>query len=411
MQENILRRGPDASKIVDYTTNTHDIFFAASILWLQGDHLTSQPFEDDSSIFIYNGDIFGGSAINDDYRIKQGDTKLFQNILTNEIENNLCLSKSLSGLHGPYAFVYLNKKSNKLYFGRDHYGRRSLLIGKCKTSSTSLILTSVAKRGLKNYDLIELPSIGTFCLDLTTEKLYIYAWTEQNLNFQQKLEEVSAFIKQDIITVNNYENQGSIQFNRGPNESDLLKFKISHKETILRDLLRNNEWLERVNALTNLLKQAISKRISTQPPYCKNCMSSMSVCKHATTGVLFSGGIDCSILALLSDAFVDKDRPIDLINVAFDSKKLNGDYNTPDRQTGLDSLRELQHLCPERVWNFLQVNVTKEELDAEREGRIANLIYPLESILDDSLGCALWFAARGRTTDYTSSCRVRRLFI
>jgi len=45
--------------------------------------------------------------------------------------------------------------------------------------------------------------------------------------------------------------------------------------------------------------------------------------------------------------------------------------------------------------NF-QVNVSKEELKKCRDDVIADLIYPLNSILDDSLGCALWFAARGK---------------
>lgn len=30
-----------------------------------------------------------------------------------------------------------------------------------------------------------------------------------------------------------------------------------------------------------------------------------------------------------------------------------------------------------------------------REAHISNLVYPLGTVLDDSIGCALWFAARG----------------
>lgn len=47
---------------------------------------------------------------------------------------------------------------------------------------------------------------------------------------------------------------------------------------------------------------------------------------------------------------------------------------------------------------------------------ITNLIYPLNTILDESLGCALWFASRGRgtlngTTEmYTSPARVGHLY-
>lgn len=62
--------------------------------------------------------------------------------------------------------------------------------------------------------------------------------------------------------------------------------------------------------------------------------------------------------------------------------------------------------------NYLkQINVRQEELQDLRRQHIADLIYPLKSILDDSLGCALWFAARGKGVingqPYTSSARVR----
>lgn len=30
-----------------------------------------------------------------------------------------------------------------------------------------------------------------------------------------------------------------------------------------------------------------------------------------------------------------------------------------------------------------------------RKSRISNLVYPLTTVLDDSIGCAIWFAARG----------------
>lgn len=45
-----------------------------------------------------------------------------------------------------------------------------------------------------------------------------------------------------------------------------------------------------------------------------------------------------------------------------------------------------------------------------RKNRITHLIYPLNSVLDESLGCALWFACRGKGSSnnvpYTSSAKV-----
>lgn len=58
--------------------------------------------------------------------------------------------------------------------------------------------------------------------------------------------------------------------------------------------------------------------------------------------------------------------------------------------------------------------MTQEELLSCRKNTITHLIHPLKSVLDDSIGCALWFAARGRGTldgvAYTSPARVSCYF-
>ncbi|KAJ8954793.1 hypothetical protein NQ318_014905 [Aromia moschata] len=168
-------------------------------------------------------------------------------------------------------------------------------------------------------------------------------------------------------------------------------------------MLNNRDWLARVLELKEKLEEALRKRISSQPNYCNVCIKERKPCRHSSLGVLFSGGVDCAVLAVLVDEFVEKNRPIDLINVAFD--ELNG-YLTPDRITGLKTLEELKNINPSRKWNFIEVNVSQTELDELRKERIADLIYPLKSILDDSLGCALWFASRGKQgEDLVSSCR------
>lgn len=62
-------------------------------------------------------------------------------------------------------------------------------------------------------------------------------------------------------------------------------------------------------------------------------------------------------------------------------------------------------------FNFLQIDVSREELDFVRDSHISKLIYPSDSVLDESLGSALWFAASGKGTvnglPYVSSATVR----
>lgn len=102
-------------------------------------------------------------------------------------------------------------------------------------------------------------------------------------------------------------------------------------------------------------------------------------CHHSKIGILFSGGLDSTILAALADEFVPHDEPIDLLNVAFEREKKEGDpkkkqsrkkkhldfsqdeedkYLVPDRITGKKASDELKKLYPNRQWNFVQVNHT-----------------------------------------------------
>lgn len=63
-----------------------------------------------------------------------------------------------------------------------------------------------------------------------------------------------------------------------------------------------------------------------------------------------------------------------------------------------------------RNWNLVEVNVTRNELDEALKSRIPHLVYPLSTVLDESIGSVLWFGARGHGlvdgTEYTSNCRV-----
>ena len=41
------------------------------------------------------------------------------------------------------------------------------------------------------------------------------------------------------------------------------------------------------------------------------------------------------------------------------------------------------------------MDVTAEEVDRARRDSFSHLVHPLYTVLDDSIGCALWFAAKG----------------
>ena len=64
-------------------------------------------------------------------------------------------------------------------------------------------------------------------------------------------------------------------------------------------------------------------------------------------------------------------------------------------------IQELSAL-QDRSIALVQVNVGLEELRSLRTSHIKHLLHPLHTVLDDSIGCAIWFAARGRGVDYVT---------
>lgn len=374
-------------------TISHDncnFVFAASVLWLQGKEATKQPIETDKSVLVYNGNLYGITALANN---SSNDTE----ILLENLEHSKDVYLTLLEVQGPFAFIYLDKRSSKLYFGRDLYGRRSLLIGK---QGDNILLTSVACKAMQ-YDCIELPALGIFCYDLHSRNIELMPWKLRHKDFEDKIEELERCLNKTVYI--NEANGLSLPLDYfPPTENDLVLYKqlenIPFNES-LSVLLENHLWKSKVLNLAELLSAAVQKRILTQPQFCQNCIEKCDLCNHPLTGILFSGGVDCTILALIADCFVDKDRAIDLLNVAFSN-------NAPDRHTALETWKELKILRPNRNWNFVEINITRDELEQERRKRIADLIYPRNTILDDSLGCAMWFASRGQNENYRSPCRV-----
>ena len=60
-------------------------------------------------------------------------------------------------------------------------------------------------------------------------------------------------------------------------------------------------------------------------------------------------------------------------------------------------------LFSHKIILYLQLQFSVHSLYCCREEHISHLVYPLNTVLDDSLGCAMWFAARGKGVLYTAS--------
>ena len=122
----------------------------------------------------------------------------------------------------------------------------------------------------------------------------------------------------------------------------------------------------------------------------------------AKVAILFSGGLDCTILARLCHDLLPLNEGVDLLNVAFENPRIHSNLEPgtspyelcPDRITGRSSHAELQQVCSSRQWRFVEVNVPYTETTAHRATVMA-LMHPHNTEMDLSISYALYFASRG----------------
>ena len=133
--------------------------------------------------------------------------------------------------------------------------------------------------------------------------------------------------------------------------------------------------------------------------------------RAAPVALLFSGGLDCTVLAALVAEHLPPESPIDLLNVAFENPRSiaaawasgaqaepgtfpHDMYAVPDRVAARKSAEDLRRLYPTRTWNMVEVNVPYSEYEAYTP-TVQALMHPSATVMDLSIACALYFAARG----------------
>ncbi len=67
-------------------------------------------------------------------------------------------------------------------------------------------------------------------------------------------------------------------------------------------------------------------------------------------------------------------------------------------------MQELRRLVPSCGFNFVEVNVRREELQAVRAQHVRHLLHPLNTVLDDSIGQLLFAQTPEPYFFYESAC-------
>ncbi|KAL1738835.1 asparagine synthase-domain-containing protein, partial [Schizophyllum fasciatum] len=385
-----MAAGPDAQRACTMYINDTKLVFYASELRLRGDNPVVQPHEGDGNVLCWNGEIFGGLDVSPH---ENDGLKLF--VALGSLSTVEQVVEFFGTLEGPYAFVYYQHRTRSLIFGRDPLGRRSLLVHKPTAQQPYFILSSTSTGAHSGCRFEELSTTGLFLINI--DRL------DENNVSQPALRE-SRFMATIRQTLTHF------QATLPPVNTDEPAEDLHQIDALASDL---PPYLENAAAeFQRHLEDSVHRRIFDIPePSTKG---------EARVGVLFSGGIDCSVLALLADKYTPSDEPIDLLNVAFENpRKLGADvdrnakrktkpkpatapasppqkpaYMVPDRVTGLEEVEELRRLCPRRVWNFVEVNIPFEETQVARS-TIGATMYPCRTVMDLSLAQALYFAAKG----------------
>lgn len=439
---NLKRRGPNSSKQLLKSNVNYQCLFSGHVLHLRG-VLTAQPLEDErGNVFLWNGEVFSGIMV----EAEENDTQIMFNYLSS-CKNESDILSLFSEVQGPWSFIYYQASTHHLWFGRDFFGRRSLL-WHFSSLGKSFCLSSVGSQTSEVANKWqEVPASGIFRIDLKSTSisksvvLKLYPWkyiSKENVikecvnsltqisanlpNFVSVVEnEAKLYLKEPVVPLNMMLPQTSFDIHCSNISS------IPPSRETLQVFLTDEHMKEVVQQFIDVLSIAVKRRVLCLPrdEYLTPSEVLTTCDRKANVAILFSGGIDSMVIATLADRHIPLDEPIDLLNVAFMTKEKSistsfnkkrrkhknceipseessknaaspdQHFSVPDRITGRAGLKELQAANPSRIWNFVEINVSLEELQELRRTRICHLVQPLETVLDDSIGCAVWFASRG----------------
>ncbi|KAF1919908.1 asparagine synthase-domain-containing protein [Ampelomyces quisqualis] len=370
--------------------------FLSTVLSLRGKAIVEQPLRDAStgSILCWNGECWSMGAMA--YITGNDSEPVLAQLLrasskaTSPEAAVVATMNLLATCRGPHAFVFYDARHKLVYYGRDCLGRRSLLQ---KTTLHGLVLSSVCDNASGDSwtevdaDGIYIVHLDAFASDGPSS---LPRHVPRRLSSQADETKVSLTLPFPALN-------RSIKSFSPPDGDTAAALKRS-----LLDALR----LRTFN---------VREAVSLTP--------SNNVAQPAKIAVLFSGGLDCTILARLCHDLLPITNSIDLLNVAFENPRIHSHLGAdtspyelcPDRITGRSSFAELQRVCPGRRWQFVAINVPYKDTKCHRT-HVMTLMHPHNTEMDLSISYALYFASKGTgvinegdhiaPTAYTTTARV-----
>ncbi|WWC66825.1 uncharacterized protein I206_100732 [Kwoniella pini CBS 10737] len=379
-----VQRGPDSQQTYTHIIESIDgciieVSLTATVLGLRGE-LTAQPLIGTRGVLGWNGQVFEGLEIRRD----ENDTRrIFE-----KLENGEEVEDVLRSIEGPFAFVYIDLRTDTIHYQLDPLSRRSLLIHPSEVISepTQHFILSSSRSSLARERGLDMRAL------LGGEGGVL------------RLRDIRVSGTGDSMTMDISEAWTPQHTLHQPESSDSWT-RVSPINTALppSDIpLENPQIVEEVPRFIQQLKESVRKRVENIPNPEKG---------SSRVAVLFSGGIDCTFLAYLLHLCLLPEDPIDLINVSFSAapRELKPNdkgkgkapasptYDVPDRISGRDAVAELREICGNREWRFVEINIPYDEARNHRQN-VIDLMYPSSTEMDHSLALPLYFASRGKGT-------------
>jgi asparagine synthetase B (glutamine-hydrolysing) len=328
-------------------------------------------------------------------------------------------------INAEYAFVILT--DTYVYYGRDPLGRRSLLIQnninknnnnnnqeKVPSESVSSSFSSSSKKVLFQVASVatEIPSTTrTTTITANTAKddenenendpaIHHYGcWQEVEPGFVHCYDWRSNTFGTSVPIILN--DVVSILPRIIPNASSQDSSIVISNPLQQVDTCNGATMEHSCDQFREVLQTAVRKRCS------HHHSSSSRSNRTIDVGILFSGGLDSTVIAAMALECVDQ---ITLLNVSFVDDHNNikhPDNHRPDTcrhvvaadtLAAMASYQELQAIYPNKKIRFCHRKVDWNEI-VTHEPHIRQLIYPKTTVMDVNIAMALWFAASAATTD------------